>query len=113
VSLLNDFDTHSKLQSFIGQFTILLLSLSAFLAKALLFVEQAPLFTFYLTCLSKVNELALVNGSFVKSFQKACVVKLLYSLILKKSTNDVKTYIAGSTSIKSFNILTELKNLSI
>jgi hypothetical protein len=46
----------------------------------------------------------------ISAFQKACVVELLYSLILKKSTNDL-AFLAPSS--KTAISLSELKILSI
>jgi hypothetical protein len=51
------------------------------------------------------------NKGIVSSFQKACVVQLLYSLVLKKSSNDLKFLkysemsIVKSKTLKQFSIL--------
>jgi hypothetical protein len=109
-SLTNDFSTHLKLQSFIDQFTILMLSLSSFLSQCLIFLEYKPTWIYHQACISKFNELILASKSFTVLFQKACVVQLLYSLILKKSTNDL-TFL--STNIKSTKKFAELKKMSM
>ena len=109
-SLTNDFDTHLKLQSFIDQFTILMLSLSSFLSQCLIFLEYKPSWVYHQACIAKFNELILASKSFSALFKKACVVQVLYSLILKKSTNDL-TFL--TTSVKSSQKLTELKKMSI
>jgi hypothetical protein len=41
-SLINEFSAHTKLQAFVGQFTILMSSLINFLSKCLLFLEYKP-----------------------------------------------------------------------
>jgi len=41
-ALIEDFNTHLKLKSFVDQFTILMLSLSSFLSNCLVFLEYKP-----------------------------------------------------------------------
>jgi len=81
-----------------------------FLSQSLTFLEYKPTWVYYQACLSKLNELVLFNRNFINSFQKACVVQLLYSLILKKSTNDLAFLKAN---VKVAGKLSELKNLSV
>ena len=109
-ALINDFNTHLKSQSFIDQFTILMHAISHFLSQSLMFLEYKPTWIYYQACLSKLNELVVFNKNFINSFQKACVVQLLYSLILKKSTNDL-TFL--KPNLKTAKKFVELKNLCI
>ena len=92
-SLIMDFEAFLKMKSFSNQFVILMLSLTSFLAQCLAFLEFKPSWIYFQTCVTKFNELIILNKGFVTSFQKACVVQLLYSLILKKSTNDLTSLI--------------------
>jgi hypothetical protein len=109
-SLTNDFEAFLKMKSFSNQFVILMLSLTNFLSQCLVFLEFKPSWVYHQTCIAKLNELIILNKSFVTSFQKGCVVQLLYSLILKKSTNDLTSLISKSVvKIKS----SELKLLTI
>ena len=61
-------------------------------------------------CITKLNELTITNRNFISFFQKSAIVQLLYSLILKKSNNDL-TFL--STTAKSISKFSELKNLTI
>jgi hypothetical protein len=89
---------------------ILMHAVSHFLSHSLIFLEYKPTWIYYQACLSKLNELVLFNKNFINSFQKACVVQLLYSLILKKSTNDL-TFL--KSNLKATKKFVELKNLCI
>jgi hypothetical protein len=87
-----------------------LASLLNYLAQCVVFLEYKPSWIYHQACVTKFNELILANKNFIYAFQKACVVQLLYSLILKKSTNDL-TFLTRTA--KSVNKFAELKNLSI
>jgi hypothetical protein len=106
LSLTSDFDSFLKMKSFSNQFVILMLSLTNFLSQCVVFLEYKPTWVYYQTSVAKFNELLVLNKSFVTSFQKACVVQLLYSLVLKKSTNDLTSLINKSIVKTNF---TELK----
>jgi hypothetical protein len=80
-----------------------------FLAVCNIFLSYKSSWIYYQSCLSKLNELMIANRNFVIFFQKACVSQLLYSLILKKSNNDL-TFLTLNT--KQSKKLAELKNLS-
>jgi hypothetical protein len=110
VTLTNEFNAHIKLIAFVTQFTILLSSLLNFLSKCSVYLQYKPSFIYFQLCLSKFNELVLSNKKFIVSVQKACIVQLLYSLILKKSTNDLTFLTYKQASDKK---LCELKFLSI
>jgi hypothetical protein len=109
-AFISDFNAYSRLQYVIDQFIILMHSILHFLSQSLLFLEYKSAWVCHLACLSKLNELLVINKNFINSFQKLCVVQLLYSLILKKSTNDLTFLEAGGKTIQKS---TELKNLSI
>jgi hypothetical protein len=79
---------------------ILLLILSNFLNQCLFFLETKPSVIFYQACLTKLNELLVINKNFTSIFQKTCVIQLLYSLILKKATNDL-TFLVSAKKIKT------------
>ena len=109
LSLITEFNSYLKLRSFIVQFIILMASLLKFLDQCSIVLAYKPSWVYYQACLLKFNELALFNSNFINAFRKACVVQLLYSLILKKSANDL-TLIYSKGISKKFN---ELKLLSI
>jgi hypothetical protein len=100
LSLINDFNTYNKLQSFTNQFTILMFSLTKFLSQCETFLKYKPSWIYYQACLTKFNELVLTNKNFINVFQKACVTHLLYSLILNKSTNDL-TFLMRAPKVSS------------
>jgi hypothetical protein len=85
-------------------------SLLGFLSNCLVFLEYKPTWIYHQACLGKLNELVTANKNFINTFQKACVVQLLYSLILNKSTNDL-TFLTKATKISTK--LGGLKALSI
>jgi hypothetical protein len=88
-----------------------MLALFSFLSKCFISLNDKPSWLFFQACLSKLNELIVFNKGIVSSFQKACVVQLLYSLVLKKSSNDLKFLkysemsIVKSKTLKQFSIL--------
>jgi len=99
VTLTTDFNAYLKFQSFIDQFAILMSSLLNYLSYCLVFVfTKSPVWDHYQACLTKFNELILSNKLFINSYQSACVVQLLYSLVLKKSTNDLTFLIKGGSA---------------
>jgi hypothetical protein len=99
-SLVYDFNGFLSLQAFYDKFMILLLILSNFLNQCLFFLETKPSVIFYQACLTKLNELLVINKNFTSIFQKTCVIQLLYSLILKKATNDL-TFLVSAKKIKT------------
>jgi hypothetical protein len=109
-SLMQEFSTFSKLRSFVGQFSILMSCLSFFLSRCLVFLNTKPTWVYYQACVTKLGEFVLVTKKFASVFQKSCVVQLLYSLILKKSTNDLAFLTKTVTPVSK---LSGLKNLCI
>jgi hypothetical protein len=85
-------------------------SLVSYLSACKTFLGYKSSWIYYQACLAKLNELSISNKNFISFFQKACVTQLLYSLILKKSNNDLTFLMVGSTA---GNKLVELKNLSL
>ena len=94
---------------FTDQFTILMSSLLKFLSQSLIILEFKPHWLYFQVCMTKLNELVLLSKSYINSFQKACVVNLLYSQILKKSTNDLAFL---TKKVKIANKLVVLKQLT-
>ena len=109
LSLTNEFNSYLKLRSFLEQFSILMTCLLKFLDQCVTFLNYKPSWVYYQACLIKFNELLMFNSNFINTFRKACVIQLLYSLILKKSTNDLTFLSYKPKSFKNFN---ELKFLS-
>ena len=107
--LISDFNTSLKQQNFVNKFSILMTSLLHYLTVCSTFLEYKSSWIYHQACISKLNELTIANRNFVTFFQKACVVQLLYSLILKKSNNDLTFLMTSSKTTKK---LSELKNLS-
>jgi hypothetical protein len=87
--LMQEFSTFSKLKSFVGQFNILMACLTHFLSSCLVFLSTKPSSVYFQACIAKLGEFFLVTKKFASLFQKSCVTQLLYSLILKKSSNDL------------------------
>ena len=107
--LISDFNTNLKLQNFVGKFSILMTSLIHYLSIFVNFLEYKSSWIYFQIGISKLNELTLSNRNFVAFFQQACVVQLLYSLILTKSSNDLTSL---SVTPKATPKLTALKYLS-
>jgi hypothetical protein len=95
---------------FMDQITILMLSLLNFLSKSVTALAYKPNWLYFQVCLTKFNELVLLSRFYVSNFQKACVVHLLYSQILKKSAMDL-SFLSKSTKSSTKYVL--LKSLSI
>jgi hypothetical protein len=93
----------------VGKFSILMTSLIHYLSVCVGFLQYKSSWVYYQVCIAKLNELTLSNRNFITFFQQACVVQLLYSLILTKSNNDL-TFLTPSS--KSTKKLTQLKYLS-
>jgi hypothetical protein len=108
--LVADFNTHLKMQNFVNKFSILMTSLIHYLSVCVDSLESKSASIYFQTSLTKLNELALANRNFISVFQKACVTQLLYSLILKKSTNDL-TFL--TSTVKTPKKLAELKNICL
>ena len=108
--LISDFNASLKLQFFINKFAILMTSLSSYLSACKTFLEYKSSWIYYQACLAKLNELSVSSKNFISFFQKACITQLLYSLILKKSNNDLTFLVSSSAPAKKF---AELKNLSL
>ena len=107
--LVSEFNTNLMLQFFINKFTILMVSLIHYLNVCKILLEFKSSWVFYQASLSKLNDLSLSNKKFTILFQKACVIQLLYSLILKKSNNDL-TFLSYKLTVSKK--LIDLKNLS-
>ena len=107
--LIANFNGAMKLQFFINKFSILMTSLLHYLSVCLVCLEYKSSWVYFQTTLVKLNELSLASKKFTTQYQKSSITKLLYSLILKKSNNDLTflTVTFGSTQK-----LIELKNLS-
>ncbi len=108
--LITKFNTNLKLKFFIDKFTILMGAIITYLSVCVTFLEYKSTWIYYQACITKLNELTAFNNNFVIFFQKACVTQLLYSLILKKSKNDLTFLSYGA---KTSNKFVELKNLCI
>jgi hypothetical protein len=104
-ALVIDFATNMKLQNTIAKFSILITSLIHYLSISKDFLNYKASWVYYQVSLSKLNELVLANNSFVFIFQKDCVVQLLYSLILKKSNNDLAFLVASAKPNKKLSVL--------
>ena len=107
-TIISDFKTHTKLQELSSLFLILMCSLQKFLSECLSFLNHKPEWVYYQLCLIKLNELLVFNKSFIESFQKSCVIHLLYSIVLKKSSNNLTFLVSKS---KATTVLTHLKFL--
>ncbi len=83
------FNSNLKLRNFIDNFNILLLITINFISICKNFLSYKSSWIYFQVCLSKLNELTILNNNYTLVFQKACVVQLLYSLILKKSSNNL------------------------
>jgi hypothetical protein len=94
----------------VDKFSILMSSILFYLSACTNFLEYKSTWIFHQSCLAKLNELSVLSKNFVTVFQKACVTQLLYSLILKKSNNDLNFL---SPSLNNKKKLVELKHLSI
>lgn len=105
VSLINEFYANFHLNSFKSQFSILMLSVSYFLAQSLISLEFKSVWFYHQTCVAKLNELVAIKNNFADQLQKICVIQLLYSLILKKSTKSFKLVAGVSKSTKKLAIL--------
>jgi hypothetical protein len=110
-SLINSFKMYSKRQSSTNQFTILMLSLLSFLSSCVIYLESKPAWLYYQIHIAKFTELVMYNNNFVLSFQKDCVVQLLYSLILKKATGQITFLSLNDKATKKNKVFTTLKLL--
>jgi len=88
-TLIQEFNAFFKLKSFIAQFNILIACLLYFFKNCVVALNTRPTWFFFQACISKLSEFVLVTKNFSAIYQKACVVQLLYSLILKKPVNDL------------------------
>jgi len=101
-----EFNVYLKQKMFTNQYVILMLSLLKFLVQSIIVLENKPQWLFFQICLTKFNELLLTSRSYFSNFQKTCIIFILYSQLLKKSTNDL-TFLTNN--IKSSKKLALLK----
>jgi len=109
-ALTTEFNTNNRLQTTFLTSSIVISLFFHSVSGVLMFFESASSFLYYNISLIKLTELVLLNNNFVIFFQKSCVVQLLYSLILKKSNNDLTFLVSNKKQNKK---LTQLKYLSI
>jgi hypothetical protein len=110
-SLINSFKVYGKRQSSTSQFTILMFSLLNFLSSCLTYLEFKPAWLYYQIHVAKFNELITFNNNYILNFQKDCVIKLLYSLILKKAANEIMLVTPNTETAKKNMAFTILKSL--
>ena len=109
-TMLSDFNTNLKSQFFVSKFSVTMSSLVYFLANSIKFLTYKSDWIYYQTCLIRLNELVTSNKMILNHYHESCVTKLLYSLILAKSSVDLTFLISSS---KSASKLSELKNLTV
>jgi len=109
--LISDFNANLVFRSFICKFSILMASLVNYLSICKDFLEYKSSWIYHLACVAKLNELSVSSKNFIASFQKACVTQLLYSLILKKSNNDLTFLAVSSAPVKKLAVLKSLSLL--
>ena len=108
--LFADFVSNLKLQNFLTKFSILMVCLMHFLDSCFTILNWKASWICFQSIIGKLNELNKINRNFVELFQKGCVIQLLYSLILKKTKNDLSFLtISSKTTLK----LVELKKLCL
>ncbi len=108
--LSSDFATNLKLQNFLTKFSILMVCLIHFLNSCFSVLNFKTSWICFQSIVGKLNELTKINRNFVSFFQKDCIVQLLYSLILKKTTTDLAFLTASKKSTLKFS---ELKKLCL
>lgn len=108
--LILDFNVQLKLQNFVSKFTILITGLTHFIKICILALAYKSTWICYQTSIVKLNELTKISKIFINHYQKSSSTQILYSLILKKSNNDLNFLSPSSNNKKK---LVELKHLSI
>jgi len=111
MSLINDFNARLNSKSIVVQSAILFSCITQYLTKYAIFVKCESSWSLFQTGLLKFDELILANKNFVDLFQKSVVIRLLYSLILKKSNNDLSFLISKTVPFTKYNELKYLTTL--
>ena len=108
-ALLSSFNANAKLESFINMTQLLLAGLLNFLSACIVFLNYKNSAVYYTLCSQKFNELVLFNNNLISFLRETLVIQLLYSLILKKSGNDLSFLLTDTKSTMKFK---HLKSLS-
>jgi hypothetical protein len=107
--IINEFNNHVKLNRFVEQFSILFACLSYFIDQCIAFLSYKPVLLYFQLSLAKLNELVISNLELVELLNKSYVIRLLYSLLLNTTKNNLIISAPSLTQSK----LNELKNISI
>jgi hypothetical protein len=107
--LIMDFNSNLKLENYTDKFSILMAGLINYFSDCKTNLQYKPTWFYFQGCLSKLNELTLINKNFIAYYQQNCIVQLLYSLILKKSKNNLKILAVSKVLNSNWVNSTELK----